>query len=221
MNFYLIQSRKNSVILYTEGERLTQGLQSESSPDFSNPLDRFLARLSKRKGRAARFSKNLIVAVRDLYYKLEHKIDPMERVFKRMRHAPKLNIFYSPRLEELEARERFEALLVRQKKKHLFWTGVDFVFALIMFIMSPFLIPIPGPNVFLYYPGLRMLSHYLARRGALHGLKLQEKSLQPLNEISDIELILNQQPRLDFERIHDLAGRLKLEHLPNFLERYS
>jgi hypothetical protein len=99
---------------------------------------------------------------------------------------------------------------------------VDFFISILAFFLSPFLIPVPGPNLFLYYPALRTLSHYLARRGAWHGLRLKEKSLEPLPLISDIEMILNQRgSRSEFAKIHHLAQELRLEHLPHFLERYS
>ena len=170
----------------------------------------------------ARFLKKLIVLIRDTYYKLEKKIDPMEQVFKRLRHASHLNLFYSPGLSEAEASEKFEALLIRQKNKHAFWAGVDFIISIVAFSLSLFLIPLPGPNVFLYYPALRTLSHYLARRGARHGLTIKKRCLSPLPLISDIEAVLNQRgSRREFARIHHLAQQLKLEHLPHFLERYS
>jgi Mitochondrial K+-H+ exchange-related len=216
MNVYLIQLRDNSVILYTEGERT----HPTARPDSADLLDRFLARLDRKKGRLARFLKNSVVIVRDFYYKLEFKIDPMERVFRRLRHASQLTLFYSPPLGEPSALKKFEALLNRQKNKHTFWIGVDFFFSIVALTLTPFLVPIPGPNLFLYYPVLRLIGHYLARQGALHGLKLGHKFLVPLPEISDLERILNQQP-LEFETVRTLAQRLKLEQLPTFLERYS
>lgn len=222
MNFYLIQLRKNSVVLYTEEDHAGRGALPEPTPHPSNPIDRFLAWLGARKGRTARFAKDLIVVVRETYYKLEQKIDPMERVFKRMRHATQLTVSYSPTLGVAVAEEKFEALLTRQKKKHTFWGGVDLVLSGGVLLLSPILVPIPGPNVFLYYPCLRLISHHLARRGVIAGLTLKDKTFQPLTELSDIETILSQQrSQLDLERIGRLARQLKLEYLPNFLERYS
>jgi hypothetical protein len=216
MDVYLIQLRDNSVILYTEGERT----HPTARPDSADLLDRFLARLDKKKGRLARFLKNSIVIMRDFYYKLEFKIDPMERVFRRLRFASELTLFYSPSLEKSAALGEFEALLNRQKNKHTFWIGVDFFFSIVALTLTPFLVPIPGPNLFLYYPALRMISHYLARRGALQALKVEKTCFVPLPEISEIELIFNQKP-FDFEKIRSLSEKLKLEQLTPFLERYS
>jgi Mitochondrial K+-H+ exchange-related len=216
MNFYLIQMKKDSVVLYTEEQQVDPASSSDLSSDSSNPLDRFLTRLASKKGRVARSLRNSIVFVREAYAKLEDKIDPMERVLKRLRHTTELDLFYSPSLGESIALKKFEALLSRQKNKHALWAGVDFCLS----IFSIALIPIPGPNVFLYYPALRTVSHYLARKGALQGLKLERKRLLPLPEISEIELFLNQQPS-EFEKIRSLAEKLKLEQLTPFLERYS
>src|SRR6516165_6566786 len=111
MDFYLIQLRKGSPVLYSEGERINPSTHAELASDYSNPVDRFLDRLEKKDNRVSRFLKRLIVAVRDAYYNLEEKIDPMERVFKRLRHAPNLTLYYSFRSPEQSAVKTFEALL--------------------------------------------------------------------------------------------------------------
>lgn len=210
MNFYLIQLRKRSVTLYTEDEHL-----------HFNPVNRVVHQLACRKSRWAGFAKNLIVTVRDYYLKLEHKIDPMERVFKRMRHVSRMNVNFSPALEESVARRKFENLLVVQRNKHLFWVGVDFVLTIVAILLTPLLVPLPGPNIFLYFPGLRMFSHSLAWKGTLNGLKLEDKVFTPLTEISGIEQVLNQRvSEVEFEHLRDLSRRIKLEHLPKFLEKY-
>ena len=150
------------------------------------------------------------------------QIDPMEQVFKGMRHASRMNLYFSPDLEESVAREKFEDLLAGQRNKHLFWVGVDFGLTILAILLTPVLVPLPGPNIFLYFPGLRMFSHYLAWRGTLNGLKLEDRSFIPLAEISSIERVLSQRvSKVDFEHLRDLSRRLKLEHLPKFLERYS
>ena len=91
--------------------------------------------------------------MRDCYYKLEEKIDPMERVFKRLRHAPNLTLFYSPQTSEQTAAKTFEALLTRQRRKHTFWMALDSLVSVVALVLTPVLVPLPGPNLFLYYPG--------------------------------------------------------------------
>jgi Mitochondrial K+-H+ exchange-related len=222
MDFYLLQFCKRSPVLYTEGERINPSTYAELRADYNNPVDRFLDKLEKKESRAAQFLRRLIIVVRDSYYKLEEKIDPMERVFKRLRHAPNLTLFYSLQVSEQTAVKTFEALLIRQRRKHAFWMVVDCLMAIVALALTPVLVPIPGPNLFLYYPGLRMISHYLARKGALHGLKLNERRWVALPEIAEVEAILSQKLSTEESgKIAELAARLKLERLPHFLARYS
>jgi hypothetical protein len=222
MDFYLLQFRKHSPILYTEGERINPSTYAELRADYSNPVDRFLDKLARKESRAAQFLRRLIIVVRGSYYKVEEKIDPMERVFKRLRHAPHLTLFYSPQAPQQTAVKTFDTLLTGQRRKHTFWMVVDCLMAVVALALTPLLVPIPGPNLFLYYPGLRMISHYLARKGAVHGLRLNERKWVALPEIAEIETILSQEPSTQEPgKIGELASRLKLERLPHFLARYS
>jgi hypothetical protein len=167
------------------------------------------------------FLRNLILVVRSSYYKLEERIDPMERVFKAMRHARNLNLFHSPQLDSAQAEKRLLALLSSQQRKHLFWSAVDLVFTIIAILLSPFLIPIPGPNFFFYYPAARLISHILARRGATHGIRLKTRTLAPVTEIQEIELEMNRRrDHKDFDKIGEAGLRIHLERLPLFLKRY-
>jgi hypothetical protein len=222
MDFYLLQFRKQPAVLYTEGERINPSTYSELRSDYSNPVDRFLGKLARKESRGPQFLRRLIIVVRDSYYKLEEKIDPMERVFKRLRHAPNLTLFYSPQVSEQTAVKTFEALLIRRRRKHTFWIGADGLLAVAALALTPILVPIPGPNLFLYYPGLRMISHYLARKGTTHGLRLHERNWVALPEMAEIEAILNREPSaVGSTKITQIADRLRLERLPHFLARYS
>ena len=218
MNFYLIQHRKKSVLLYTEGERTLL-----ESPDSTKDLvDRWLDWLIRQDSRLANMFKNLTIVVCDYYYRLEYRIDPMERVFKCLRHASEIRLHYAPSLSEAQAAEMLERLLTRQGNKHKLWLGVDLFFTLIAISLSLILIPIPGPNVFFYYPGLRSISHYLAWRGTRHGFQLTPRFFFPQAEISDIETVLNREfGHKERDRVRELARVLRLEQLPHFLERYA
>ena len=94
----------------------------------------------------------LIRAVRDGYYELQNRLDPMERVFKRMRHAGPMRVHFSSSLTEPEAEARLKSLLAGQRNRHGAWMIFDGLLALGTLPLAPFLVPIPGPNVFFYYP---------------------------------------------------------------------
>jgi hypothetical protein len=90
-------------------------------------------------------------------------------------------------------------VLRRQRWKHIFWFSIDFVITGVVIMFTPFLAPIPGPNIFFYYPFLRLLSHYRAILGAASGLRS-----------SDVEF-------KDLPELRGLADNLR--GLTNFLER--
>jgi len=205
------------VVLYTEGGRTPL----ESPDSIKGLVDHWVDWLTRRGTRAARFFKNLTIVVRDYYNRLEYKIDPMEHVFKCMRHASEFRLNYASALTETRAVEMLERLFGRQNNKHLFWFGVNFIMTLVAILLSPILIPLPGPNIFFYYPGLRTISHFLAWRGVSHGRRLKARFFFPQLEISEIETILKKEPgEMDLHQVMDFAKRMKLEQLPHFLEKF-
>lgn len=210
MNFYLIQLRKRCV-LYTEAKD-----NSQDRPD------RVAEGLAERKVWWGNFLSRLIRAVRNLYYRLENRIDPMERVFKRMRHDKQLTVYVSSCLSESEALDKLKSLLRSQRKRHAAWMIFDALLALGALALTPFLVPIPGPNLFLYYPALRAFSHYLACQGAASGLRQAFPSLVALDEIANLEKLLGQSGSQDIvAEIRELALKLKLEQLADFIARYT
>jgi len=216
-----MQVRGGSIILYTEGERIDPLTHELLHSDFTNPVDRLLQRLQERKGRISNFVRKLIIVVRDTYDALEEKIDPMERVFRLMRHASQLRVFHTPTWQGPAAPKYFMGLLARNQRKHTAWGIVDLIITLITILLSPILVPLPGPNIFFYYPAARLTSHYLARRGVLHGARL-ETHFVSLPELSEIENLLNQSPTVkEFDKIEKIGASLRLEHLGHFLKRYA
>ena len=221
MDFYLFQVRRGVTVLYSEGDRIDPLTHEELKSEFANPVDRFLKWLGEKKGRFWAFLRNLIVIVRDTYYALEEKIDPMERVFKLMRHAGKVQLFHSPCLSQSVVAGKFKDILNRQRRKHTLWTAVDLTITLFTFLLSPVLAPLPGPNFLLYYPAARTISHFLARRGVFRGLTLPA-DLTPLPEVAEIEVLLSCEPAASrFDKIEQISKALRLAHLAHFLKRYA
>src|SRR5437867_159766 len=84
-------------------------------------------------------------------------------------------------------RETFRLVLSRQRWKHVFWFSIDFVITGVVIIFTPILAPIPGPNLFFYYPFLRLLSHYRAILGATSGLSSSAVQFKDLPELRGLE----------------------------------
>jgi hypothetical protein len=153
------------------------------------------------------------------YEKLEDRIDPLERVLKAMASANTVEIYYASGASADTVRRSYQAILFRQRWKHIFWLSVDTIACLVIALFTPFLAPIPGPNVFFYYPFLRWLSHYRAIRGTTSGAGSSAIEFKSLPELSTLEE--NLRARFDRNAIRSLAERLKVRGLEQFLERVN
>lgn len=220
MDFYLIRTPRQKGLFYSESEHSDPLESAKSSVKEASLLDRLLARLESRPQKSAKLLRQFISVVRDGYFKLENAIDPMERVVKRLRWARELDLFSSAALDGEEAIRQWKTFLQGQKIKHTLWLAVDALVTLIAVLLTPILMPLPGPNVFFYYPLLRTLSHYFAMQSARRGLQI-EIHAHPLQAVSNIEQLLQSLPLVeDEEQLEIVSRNLKLEGLPGFLKRY-
>jgi len=217
MDSYLIQIGKRWV-LYAEDPPLPEGEAGRSQ----DRVDRIIQGLAERGVWWATAVSRLIRAVRDGYYELQNRLDPMERVFKRMRDAGPMRVHFSSALSESEARARLKSLLTVQRIRHGVWMIFDGLLALGMVPLAPVLVPIPGPNLFFYYPALRTFSHWLAWQGVLSALSQMPPQLVAQEEIAGLESAIGSKGIADSRaEIQDHSSRLKLEELPEFIARYQ
>ena len=216
MDSYLIQIGKRWV-LYAEDPPVPEGEAGRSQ----NRVDRIIRGLAERGAWWATAVSRLIRAVRDGYYELQNRLDPMERVFKRMVNAGPMRVHFSSSLSESEALARLRSLLVGQRIRHGAWMIFDGLLALGMLPLAPVLVPIPGPNVFFYYPALRTFSHWLAWQGVLSALRQMPPQLVAQEEIAGLESAIGSKGIAGSQAdIQEFSSRLKLEQLPEFIARY-
>jgi len=107
--------------------------------------------------------------------------------------------------------------LQRDYDRHRMWLVIDFL----GMVASAVLTPIPGPNVLGFYFTFRVGGHYLSMRGAaqgLHRITWSGRASPPLGELRDVVLL---EPSAREERIQDIAGRLRLQHLSTFFARMA
>lgn len=221
MDFYLVRLPNQKPLLYGEGEHFHPGEPASFRQEDSHWLDRFLERLRSKPGRGAHLLLKLITATREAYFKLENTIDPLERVVKRVRHAHRLEVYLSTDHSPSKGSQELATFLSRQKFKHTLWLGIDSIVTVIAIAFTPFLVPIPGPNLFFYYPLLRTYSHFRALKAARHGLQLKEKHFHGIQPLAGIEEILRQPSSIrDEEQLEILCRNLKQEGMPAFLRRY-
>ena len=139
MNLLLFKSQQGKTLPVLEPLSATTIPQTESNSRWSRIQERI------RKG----------------YRQLEKRIDYNERLCSALRHTPELRVYHSTSLTEEDARNLLYNFLVNKNRKHSAWMVVDISLA----CLGGLLTPIPGPNVFFFYPAIRAFGHYAARQG--------------------------------------------------------
>jgi hypothetical protein len=107
--------------------------------------------------------------------------------------------------------------LQRDYERHRVWLVVD---ALGLIASIPLTL-VPGPNVFFAYFAFRVVGHWLSMRGAaqgLHRVSWSGRPCPPLTELRDVAML---EPPARDARIHDVAARLRLQHLTAFFDRVA
>ena len=107
--------------------------------------------------------------------------------------------------------------LQRDYERHRLWLVLDTLFL----IASGALMLVPGPNLLAYYFAFRVVGHWLSMRGAaqgLHHIAWTGRPCPPLTELRDVAIL---EPRDRSQRLHDIAARLRLQHLSTFFERVA
>jgi hypothetical protein len=107
------------------------------------------------------------------------------------------------------------AQLVRDFDKHRFWLAVDSL----GFAASGLLMLVPGPNFLAYYFAFRLVGHYLSLRGARHGLNTVVWRNEKSEPLAELRRAIALEPAQRERQVHDVAARLRLEHLATFFER--
>ncbi|MBI2149089.1 MAG: hypothetical protein HYU27_00595 [Acidobacteria bacterium] len=188
LDLYLIPKRRGGNTLRSPRESI-HAIETEDG----DRVRQMIEWLSRRKNRVVAWLGRVLRKAHDYYVRLEDRIDPVERVLKAMasRHS---FVVYTGNPEE------FPRILKRQRSKHIFWFSVDLVFSGVVLVFTPFLAPIPGPNIFFYYPFLRLLSHYRAILGATSGLRSSDIEFKSLPELRGLEDNLSRSTRFIQQR---------------------
>src|SRR5438105_2900177 len=173
MDLYLIV-RSGRRLLFSPAD-IISAIESSST----DRVRQFIEWFARRQNRLLGWVGRTVRTLHDYYVKLEDKIDPCERVLKAMASTATFVVYGS--------KSQFESVLKRQRLKHLFWFSIDFVLTGIVIVFTPVLAPIPVPNVFFYYPFLRLLSHYRAILGAASGLRSSDVQFKDLPELRSLE----------------------------------
>ncbi len=108
-------------------------------------------------------------------------------------------------------------MLQRDFERHRRWLVVDSL----GLIVSGLLMPVPGPNIIAYYFAFRVVGHWLSMRGAAQGqhrITWTGCACPPLSELRGADTL---EPTVRDARVHDVATRLRLQHLSTFFQRVA
>ena len=137
---YLIRKHGEACALFSPLEAI-EALEEEHGDRVRQAIDW----VARRKNRLIAWLGRMLRSLHDYYVKLEDRIDPAERVLKAM---ASVNCF----IVHTHDQSSFQTVLQHQRRKHIFWFSVDFVITGVVVIFTPLLAPIPGPNIFFYFP---------------------------------------------------------------------
>jgi hypothetical protein len=138
-----------------------------------------------------------------------------QRLLWHLRRQTEACLFYPDDLEESKAITILRSQLGRDFDKHRFWLTID----ALGFVASGLLMLVPGPNILAYYFAFRLVGHYLSLRGARQGLSGVQWRAEKSAPLSELRHAIDLEPHVRERHVHDVASRLRLEHLASFFER--
>ena len=115
---------------------------------------------------------------------------------------------------ESDADAVIRQMLKKDHDHHFKWLWID----LLLLALSAPLMVIPGPNVPGFYFTFQVVSHALSWRGAKQGLALAPWTFKTCDELTELRSAMTLAPPQRQRRFRDVAERLRLEHLPTFLD---
>ena len=138
-----------------------------------------------------------------------------QRLLWHLRRQTQACLFHPDDLDAPAAIAIMRKQLGRDFDKHQFWLVFDTLGLLASFI----LVPIPGPNLLLYYFAFRVVGHYLSLRGARQGLNATFWRTEPRAPLTELRRAIALDPASRERHVNDIAVRLQLEHLARFFQR--
>jgi hypothetical protein len=213
LDLYLIEAGNKRFVLFSP-LNIVEGIEEESDDRILKGIAWFM----RHRNRVIAWFGRVLKGAHEYYVKLEDRIDPGERVLKAMAFSEAFVLYHGPAHDSSAAQSQLRSLLRRRRIRQVFWFIVDLVISAVALVFTPILAPIPGPNIVLYFPLLRMLSHYRAIRGAGVGLRSDEIEFKCLPDLVGLEENLRTPP-FDRRAVLALAEGLKIRGLEQFLER--
>jgi len=226
MDVFLVPAGGSRYELYCEvGDEPAAPEQEPSSGWRRRLIDGFTAmvrsveaaRHSAAHRRATKQRRTLARRIRDrVVCWLAEKIAE-QRLLWYLRGQRQVTAWFPDDVGEQQAAASVRHILRADADRHLRWLLVDGV----GLVVSLMLIPLPGPNILLYYFAFRVVGHCFSLRGARHGLDRVDWRMRSTAALTDLREALALDREVRKRRVMEIASRLGLQHLATFFERIA
>jgi hypothetical protein len=140
-----------------------------------------------------------------------------QRLLWHLRRATEVCAQIPGDLSEDEAHTIVRAQLKKDLDHHFKWIWIDLA---LLILVAP-LVVIPGPNVPGFYFTFQVVGHYLSYRGAKQGLTGVAWTIRQNPALTELRELLVESAPHRARRVHDVAARLRLQHLATFFEQVA
>jgi Mitochondrial K+-H+ exchange-related len=120
-------------------------------------------------------------------------------------------------ISEDQADTIIRTTLKKDLDHHFRWIWIDL---LLLILVAP-LVVIPGPNVPGFYFTFQVIGHFLSYRGAKRGLSAVKWTIRQNPALTELRGLLVSTAPHRMRRVHELAARLRLQHLATFFEQVA
>jgi hypothetical protein len=169
----------------------------------------------RRRGEAARVTRSWFGELSDTLLGWVAERIAEQRLLWNLRREQAAVAVHPPDLTFEQVLTLIKRTLQRDYDRHRLWLVID----AIGLVVSGLLALIPGPNVVAYYFAFRVVGHWLSMRGAVQGLRRVSWSGRPCPPLTELRDAVLMESAARDARVHDIASRLRLPHLRNFVER--
>jgi Mitochondrial K+-H+ exchange-related len=139
------------------------------------------------------------------------------RLLWHLRSADEVTAHVPADMDPGDAERLMRAMLKADADRHRRWLIVD----LLLLAASAPLALVPGPNVLAYYFTFNVVGHFLAMRGARRGLSQVTWRVVPTEALSELRRVLALGEPHRERTLHEVATRLRLQHLARFFRRIA
>jgi hypothetical protein len=225
MEVFLIPIRSQRYELYCEiadepahAERPVGGWRQRLLERFTSIVSGIeAARHAAAHRRAIRQPRTLAHRLRDRVVCWMAEKIAEQRLLWHLRSQRRVTASFPDDLDEQEATRSVQQMLRADADRHLRWSVIDGLGLVASFL----LVPVPGPNLLLYYFIFRSVGHYLSYRGARHGLGHVQWTMQATPALTDLRKAVTLEPEARERQVTEIASRLRLHHLAAFIERVA